>query len=234
MKISNDVLKQIEHIKKISDHQLYIIINDRYLIIKDGFSYADVICSIYKDNLEDVYYSDNDLEKIYDDITKRMDKVFKYYLDMQDRIEDMYYPTESYYLLIINISKVYHLVDLGRFFIDQWFSYKSNTNREGFYIDSHLVDLDNVIRDDFVKIIYRILMEKKVSYDLLDSIELYDYEKYYLYGLLSVVEIIDGSNLVHVKSFVEYVDSTYKYLLKQYEKYQKDNQSKFKEENNDV
>ena len=55
----------------------------------------------------------NELDRldIYDSNLEYLDNIMKYYLDLQDGIDELKYIREDYYLLLINISKIYKLIN---------------------------------------------------------------------------------------------------------------------------
>ena len=108
-------------INKILRYKSFSVVNDRYI-------FFDYISNRFINELIENYFVDGNYddkyEDIYNKITNDMDIVFKYYNDLQDRIEEMLYPSSSFYILIINISRIYHLIDLGRFFFEKWYIIK--------------------------------------------------------------------------------------------------------------
>ena len=55
----------------------------------------------------------NELDRldIYDSNLEYLDNIMKYYLDLQDGIDELDNIREDYYLLLINISKIYKLIN---------------------------------------------------------------------------------------------------------------------------
>lgn len=230
MKISNNILNKIGKIDKISNYNTFSIINDRYILIdyeKDKINIFNDLINYKIDSIDDSLEIDN----IYKKIVSKMDSTINYYFKMQDKIEEMLYPNDSFYILIINISKIYHLIDLGRFFVEKWYNSKDKIIRRLPKIGSLIIDYDNCEYEYFINILSDLYKENYFIYENIDNYNLYDYERYCFLGLISIVPLIKGDKLDDVLSLINYVNSTYDILLKEYEYDQKNNQAEFKEEN---
>ncbi len=208
-------------INKILRYKSFSVVNDRYI-------FFDYISNRFINELIENYFVDGNYddkyEDIYNKITNDMDIVFKYYNDLQDRIEEMFYPTEAFYYLIINISKIYHLLDLGRYFIDKWINTKSKVVRLIPNINKKTIDS----KISICSLIDSLYKNSKLSINDIKRIKLYEGEFYCLCGLISIVPIIDGKNINEVFDIINYVDNTYNYLLEKYEKEQKKDKDNFK------
>lgn len=224
-----------ESIKKINYYNYFSIINDKYIFIKENRLLKEVCFEIYKSLLDEYIYDTKSLNEMYSMIANKMDEVFKYYMDLQDKIEDMLYPLESYYFLIINISKIYHMIDLGRFFLDKWKNTCNGIIRKTFFVNEKK---DYYLISDLKKeyYIYGLVDFYKLDYDLsfFENNHVYDFERYSFNSLISIPMIISGSNYTDVSKLVDYVDKTYKILLEEYEKYQKDSHEKLEKKDNDI
>ena len=76
------------------------------------------------------YYKKLDLDTIkekYESIVNDLDSLNKYYLSLQDMIEDEEYMSPANYLLIRNISTIYYALKLSREYIDKWYNSIKNT-----------------------------------------------------------------------------------------------------------
>lgn len=207
-------------VNKIIRYKTFSIVNDEYIF----FDYISdkLINELIDDYSLDKNYNDK-FEYIYNKITDDMDLVFQHYNNLQDRIEEMLYPTESFYYLIINISKIYHLLDIGRYFIDKWFNVKSKIIRFIPNIIKNSID-DKISICSLIDILYK---KSKLNINDIVEIDLYEYELYCLCSLISIVPIIDGSNINEVISIINYVDNTYNFLLEKYEEEQKKDKDNF-------
>ena len=223
---------EIDFVNKIAHYKCFSIVNDEYIIVK----YTDYI-SLYNfllNKSKEICYDDETINEIYKRITDDMDSTFNYYYNLQDKIEEMLYPGESFYILIINISKIYHLIDLGRFFLDKWKSDKNKIIRKIPVINDKVC---NIINTDFKYIVSSIdslYKENRINICDIDLFDLNDYEMFNLLGLFSIVSKISGYDKSEVIILINYVEETYNYMLKKYEEYQEENKNNFKEKNNDI
>lgn len=229
MKISDE----INQVNKITDYKSFSIINDEYITVK-YIDYTSLYNFLLNNKSKEICYDDETINDIYKKITDDMDSVFNYYLNMQDKIEEMLYPRYSFYLLIINISKIYHLVDLGRFFIDKWMNDKNKIIRRIPLINNKKCNINNNDYKYIISLIDSLYKENKININDINSFDLNDYEIFNLLGLFSIVPKISGEDKSEVSSLINYVEITYNYMLKKYEEYQEKDKDNFKEKNNDI
>ena len=181
----------------------------------------------------------------------------KYYLELQDKIDDFNFPPPSYYLLIKNISKFYKLLHYAFSKLDDWYQ-NSDLYREVFLIDD--VSFDNFIREevsyfldygsgnrgfiinDFVSF-YRkecFTVEMNSLFDLYkEELSLTNDEISLLLCLISIPDEIDFTDdsyidTIRVRRVVDYVSKVEEFLSKENEEYKKTNKQEFKEKNNDI
>ena len=223
MKKKSKVLSKLNNIKKIDIFKTFMIINDKYISIDFDNDYNLVFYELFNYKLDDIFFTDQELKDLYDMIALELDNIFKYYYNLQDKIEEMLYPNESFYYLLINISKIYYLVDLGRFFLDKWFNSNNNKVRRIISIKNDELYLIEDSINYYVFELDKLFKNKKIEVSLFDDINMDDYESFILYSLLSIPYKIEGDNIDEVKEIVNYVDYTYKFLLEKYEKYKEDN-----------
>lgn len=229
MKINSE----IKQVKKITDYNYFLIINDNYLYIKED-NYIKLYKSFLKNISKDVLYDEDSIQKIYENIAKDMDSIFSYYYDMQDKIEEMLYPSESFYILIINISKIYHLVDLGRYFLDRAIKCNNNVIRKIPKFENRCRRIDEKDYKYVVSILNDEYHKNNININDIDFFDLFEDEICFFLSISSLIPKIDGYNKNEVIDLVNYVDRTYSYMLKKYEKYQKSDEENFKNKNNDI
>lgn len=229
MKINSE----IKQVKKITDYNYFLIINDNYLYIKED-NYIKLYKSFLKNISKDVLYDEDSIKKIYENIAKDMDSIFSYYYDMQDKIEEMLYPSESFYILIINISKIYHLVDLGRYFLDRAIKCNNNVIRKIPKFENRCRRIDEKDYKYVVSILNDEYHKNNININDIDLFDLFEDEICFFLSISSLIPKIDGYNKNEVIDLVNYVDRTYSYMLKKYEKYQKSDEENFKNKNNDI
>lgn len=209
-------------VNKILKKKNYTIINDKY--IKYSSIDAELINELINDYSIVFDYSDEKIKDVYNKITDDMDSVFKYYYDLQDKIEEMLYPPESFYYLIINVSKIYHLIDLGRYYIDRWFN---SSNKDLRLIpNNNDDDINNKI--NICSLLNNLYRTDKINISIIDEIDLDNNEFNCFCGIVSIIPIIDGYNIKEVLDLINYVDNTYNYLLKKYEEEKEKDETYFK------
>ena len=104
MKKKSKVLSKLNNIKKIDIFKTFMIINDKYISIDFDNDYNLIFYELFNYKLDDICFTDQELKDLYDMIALELDNIFKYYYNLQDKIEEMLYPNESFYYLLINIS----------------------------------------------------------------------------------------------------------------------------------
>ena len=197
-------------VNKILKKKNYTIINDKY--IKYSSIDAELINDLINDYSIVFDYSDEKIKDVYNKITDDMDSVFKYYYDLQDKIEEMLYPPESFYYLIINVSKIYHLIDLGRYYIDRWF----NSSNKDLRLIPNINDDDINNKINICSLLNNLYRTDKINISIIDEIDLDNNEFNCFCGIVSIIPIIDGYNIKEVLDLINYVDNNYNYLLKKY------------------
>ena len=224
-----------KEVSKIEYFKTFFIVNNNYLVLNKDFSLNEVYYEMCNKILDEVKVDDNYLNNFYQSIADKMDNTYKYYFELQDKIEDMLYPNNDYYNLIINISKIYHLIDLGRFFLDIWKDSCKGLIRRTYVVDliSDYYDLNKIKKEYYIYKLVK-LYNEECDASFLNTIKMYDYEKYLFLSLISIPKIIDENNIKYSINVLNYVNYTYTLLLEEYEKYQKDSHSKFEEQNNNV
>lgn len=224
-----------EEISKIDFFNTFFIVNDRFLVLKKSFSLNEIYYEVCNRLMDEVLIDDNYLEDLYQSIANKMDDTYKYYFDLQNKIEDMLYPSKDYYNLIINISKIYHLLDFGRFFLDMWKDNCKGLIRKTYVIDifSDYYDLRKIKKDYYIYKLVKIYSEK-LNISFFNNIEILDYEKYLFFALVSIPVILDEGNINCSEKVISYVNHTYNLLSEEYKKYQENSQSKFEEQNNNI
>lgn len=226
-------IDEVNIINKISDYKSFSIINDEYIVVKYT-DYFTLYNYLLNNKVKEICYTDDSINEIYKKITDDMDSIFNYYLNMQDKIEEMLYPSESFYILIINVSKIYYLVDLGRFFLDKWMSNKNKIIRKIPIINNRINNVNNTDYKYIVSLVDSFYKERKLTINEIESFVLKDYEMFNFLGLISIIPKISGVDKDEVVSLINYVDKTYNYVLEKYKEYQEKNKDDFKEKNDDI
>jgi len=176
-----------------------------------------------------------------------------YYLDLQDYIESLDFPTPAQYLLLKNISRFYSLLRFSKEKLENWFRDDNKNIREVLLIKD--VNLSNFRVGeknyfvDFKKaekglVIYDLVdFYKNVAVDL-DFASLFNYynSRYQLnraemnlfYSLIAIPEKIsffkkNYEDTVRVRKVVDYVNVTISFVSEKYEKDEKTDEEKFEE-----
>ena len=164
--------------------------------ILDKENIKESLVEIINTHIEEVLYDDSKIDQIYESYSKKLDSIFYHYYNLQDKIEEMLYPNESYYL-------------------DKWYHTKGKVIRKIPKIDSEKINLNK--KEYVIKEFIKLFKKNKIPYELIYNIDLYDYEKYSLYFLLCDIDKIKGNKIEEVNYIVNYTNFFYKILLQEYE-----------------
>ena len=133
--------------------------NDKYILTKyldDSFiplgqQAEDMIYLVSLLHLTTTYDKKIDLDsvkEIYENIISKLDDLKRYYLSLQDLIEDEIYMAPSNYLLIRNISIIYKAIDISRNNLDKWFNIVKDKKIIRYTYNHGNLDLDHLIEND--------------------------------------------------------------------------------------
>ena len=184
------------------------------------------------------------IKEIYENTIEKLNELEKYYLNIQDYIEEEIYMTPSNYLLIRNISLIYKCINTSRKYLDKWYKVaEKNRNFRYAYIhgnlkESHILEnngiyliswdkskIDLPVKD--IEILYRnsynnldidkLLLIYERKYPLLKE------EKSLLFSNLLIPNKIDISDheidkLKKISNLILYLEKTYRYLENDSEK----------------
>lgn len=90
----------------------------------------------------------DDYKKIYEDIDNRIDKLYSYYSDLNDLIEQEIYMSPSYYLLARNISKIYSSLNYCKNELDSWYDLVKDSKKERVALLHNNLSLEHLIRNE--------------------------------------------------------------------------------------
>lgn len=202
-------------------------------------------------------YQEIDQEKVkkqYEEIKSEITYIQNYYLDLQDFLETREFMSPAEYLLMINISKFYKALQFASKELDNWYEQKSKLTRERIVQLHKNLSLDHfLIGDKPYFINWNNSTRDLVIYDFLDfyhqefkTVEMtslyevyqtkYTYtkdEQSLFYALVAIPPkiILKNStitNLINVRSAVDYVEKTNTFLSKYYKKDQETDKQKVK------
>ena len=130
----------------------------------------------------------DDYKKIYEDIDNRIDKLYSYYSDLNDLIEQEIYMSPSYYLLARNISKIYSSLNFRKNELDSWYDLVKDSKKERVALLHNNLSLEHLIRNESS---YLISWDKSSFnnpiYDLYDFYK-NNYEKIEFSSLLEIYQ----------------------------------------------
>ena len=190
----------------------------------------------------------DEIKKLYEDTNKRIDYLYKYYLDLQDYIESNVYMAPAEYLLIRNISIIYQLLRFSKEKLDAWYQEKEKLKKERYVLLNNNLKLDHFLEGEnnyFINwskarrgiVVYDFLNFFHNNYLELDMKSLYDlYQTKYPFtkdeenlflALLAIPSEINFKNsnyinTIKVKNLVVYLNKVMVFALKEDEKYQEE------------
>ena len=248
-------MKNLSNITKITylkDCIIFEDCNNKYIEIKENkhiYNYNDLVFNKSKlfnkiinihSIKKDYFKFDKDL---YDKLNKKISDTYKYYLELQDKIEEMDFPKPAEYLLINNISSIYKLLNYSK---DKLDSISSNS----LIIKSLIVNKINFIDKDNIYFNYDYFTRDLLVYDLdmiyrnigyleLDKYELDLDNLNLLLCLISIPEEIflnksNYINTINIRKLINYVNKTFNFCLEKDKENEKANQEIFEEKNKDV
>ena len=230
----------------------------------DLFEYNDdIVDDDYKKGKEIIYalsilhcktysFSDNnDLNNILEKYKYEIEESLKYYLDLQDYIDELDFLSPQYYLLILNISNIYKILQYGKKIIDELLTKDSLSIRKSICVgncscdnfvsekNKYFIDWTNASNN---YIIYDFVSFYKSNFSRIDMNSLFDIyndkillsndEFNLLVGIICIPKIIhftknNYKNTLMVRELVDYVSKTYEFVLEKNEKYEKTNKNEF-------
>lgn len=182
------------------------------------------------------YYKEIDYDEyknIYEDISKKIDYINNYYLDLINIIESKIYMSPSEYLIARNISKIFSCIYYCKNEIDRWYDMIKDKKRKRVVTLHNNLKLDNLIKNENI---YLISWENsKIDLPIYDFVNFYnnyaldfdfeillleyerifpllEEEKILLSVLISIPEkiIMDGNEYNMVKEVRKILDKIYK------------------------
>ncbi|MBQ6546989.1 MAG: hypothetical protein IJL74_03215 [Bacilli bacterium] len=131
-KIDNyDVFSYINDSNISSEERLYEMINLIILLHTKTTRYKNIDIDDYK--------------IIYEDLLKKIEYLYNYYIALNDSIDSEIYMSPSHYLLARNISKIYGSLSFCKNELDNWYEIiKSNNKQRVVFIHNNL-DLEHVL-----------------------------------------------------------------------------------------
>ena len=230
---------------KLNEVATYKLISKDYEIYnyKDlVFNKKDLFNKInYIHNNKITYYKFN--KELYKKINNKIEATYKYYLKLQDKIEEKDFPHPDEYLLINNISSIYNILNYSKIKLDE-------ISQDSLIIKTDLVNKINYIDKDNIYFNYNFFSNDFLVYDLdliYKNFNYLDLGKYkldldnfnLLLCLISIPEKVQFNctcyvNTLNIRKLINYVNNTFKFCLEKDKEYKKANQEKFEEKNKDI
>lgn len=227
-------------------------INDKYEIfsldnLEEG-SITNALITLHYLTEEFRECSKDDLKKIKEKIMFNLDKCYKYYLNLQDEIENMSFPPPDKYLLINNISQIYKLLEVSKYRLD---NLELNSLREVILINNfdnnifkNIIDFNYYSKDVFVYDLEKLYKKDYKNFkDVLkkynDKLNISKEEWNLLSILISIPEEVTLENnhyndCIKIRNLINYVNYTFSFLSEEDEKYKETDKQELEEENENI
>lgn len=255
------IIKKIKNKEKLYDYltsinyNLYkkpLNINDEYEIFflddLEEESITNALITLHYLTEEFRECSEEDLKKIKEKIMFNLDKCYKYYLNIQDEIENMSFPPPDKYLLINNISQIYKLLEVSKYRLD---NLELNSLREVILINNfdnnifkNIVDFNYYSKDVFVYDLEKLYKKdyknfKDVLKKYKDKLKISKEEWNLLSILISIPEEVTLENnhyndCIKIRNLINYVNYTFSFLSEEDEKYKETDKQELEEENENI
>lgn len=255
------IIKKIKNKEKLYDYltsinyNLYkkpLNINDKYEIFSldnlEEESITNALITLHYLTEEFRECSKDELKKIKEQIMFNLDKCYKYYLNLQDEIENMSFPPPDKYLLINNISQIYKLLEVSKYRLD---NLELNSLREVILINNfdnnifkNIIDFNYYSKDVFVYDLEKLYKKDYKNFkDVLkkynDKLKISKEEWNLLSILISIPEEVTLENnhyndCIKIRNLINYVNYTFSFLSEEDEKYKETDKQELEEENENI
>ena len=247
----NKDFKYISNCTKYKKYDLFPYIEDEDIPTDEKASRLVSILSILHNKT--TYYREvnlDNIKKIYEDLNEKIDYLNKYYLELQDVIEQKIYYSPAEYLLMNNISIIYSALDFAKNCKDEWYTKKEKQKKErvvllhnkpilNHLVGNKLISWNNYKRDipiyDFIYFYKHNYMDLEMSslYEIYQSRYKYSEEEKLLF--MTLIAIPDKISLTSnnyknteiVNKAITYVITTRDFILNEYNKSNESNKDKF-------
>ena len=226
--------------------------------IPDEQKLEDIIYLASILHLSTTFVKNVDLDKIkeiYENTIDRIDRLFNYYNEMQNMIEEEIYMSPANYLLIRNISDIYKCLNLSKDYINDWYKEKEN-NKTIRYVYTHsnlrkehllendkmyLISWDNSKIDMPIKDIEIVYRNSFYDIDIFNLLNIYEKkyplkkeEKFLLFSYLLIpIDITFSENeFIKTEQITELVEYQKK-ILESLENYSKETNNNTYKQNKD-
>lgn len=227
-------------------------INDKYEIFSldnlEEESITNALITLHYLTEEFRECSKDDVKKIKEKIMFNLDKCYKYYLNLQEKIENMSFPPPDKYLLINNISQIYKLLEVSKYRLD---NLELNSLREVILINNfdnnifkNIIDFNYYSKDVFAYDLEKLYKKDYKNFkDVLkkynDKLKISKEEWNLLSILISIPEEVTLENnhyndCIKIRNLINYVNYTFSFLSEEDEKYKETDKQELEEENENI
>ena len=186
----------------------------------------------------------DDIKTMYEELSTKIENLYKYYYDLQDIIEQIVYMSPEQYLLIRNVSLFYSSLNFAKDKLNKWYGIKIKQTKERVVLLHNKPSIDHILINEQKKLIswndskrdipiYDFLYFYKSNYlnfDMTSLFELYQSKFFYtedeyllFITLLTIPDKIKFTknhyqNCKNMYKVIKYLTKTRDFVLKENEK----------------
>ena len=95
----------------------------------------------------------DDIKTMYEELSTKIENLYKYYYDLQDIIEQIVYMSPEQYLLIRNVSLFYSSLNFAKDKLNKWYEIKIKQTKERVVLLHHQPSIDHILITNQKKLI---------------------------------------------------------------------------------
>lgn len=231
-------------------YEMYPYIEENKLVEDKAIDFVHILSLLH---IKTTTYREvvlNDVEKLYQSLSKKIEKKSHDYQVLQNQFEQHVYMSPDEYLFMRNINLFYDSLNMARMYLEEWKSLKENNSQErvvflhGKPSLSSFIDIDNpyFIHWDLSHkgyVIYDFLFFYQTDFDVVEMESLFQIyqtkypfmqdEMYLFYCYLLLGKDFDFShgyyeNTLIIQKMIQYLEKTREFVLKQNQKDQETNE----------
>ena len=192
-------------------------------------------------------YTLDEIKEIYEEKSKKIDYLFKYYDSLEEKFSNIVYPHPYQLSFLINVSKIYNALQYSKMLLEKWYKEVSVNKKKRIVLLHNRLSLDHFldVKDakiinfnyaDYGSPIFDFVYFYLSHYRELDMLSLFKlYQHKYIYTLEELLRLFielvvpyeirfDNNNInncLKIYNLVSYIDITREFILKQQEKDEK-------------
>lgn len=156
-----DIFKYIKDLERSKEEKLEELINITSLLHTKTTRYKNIDIDDYKE--------------IYEELENKINNTNKYYIELNDQIDNEIYMSPSHYLLILNISKIYSALSFCKEELDNWYELIKSNTKQRITFNHNNLDISHILKNTNTYLIS--WNNSKQSIPINDLVTLYN--KYY-------------------------------------------------------